>query len=278
MSNNDNENDGQKKEEMSRRKFMKNTGILAGGVVGGSLLGGLLTNQFQSTQETDTKAPPEEHFQEARVFFSRKEDFNILSIATERIFPEDENGPGAIELGVPYFIDKQLAGSWGTNAKEYMRDPFRQNKQTSEYQKKDSPQDKSGPNTSTKAPTPTPRYQSRMNRGEIFIQGLRRMNEISQKKFNVKFTEAEEDQQIEVMQAFENDEIEMTGVAAVTFFNLLLQTTIEGVYADPVYGGNKNMMAWKMKEYPGPRMAYLNDIEKEEFIVMEPKSLRDYQT
>ncbi|MGM8211223.1 gluconate 2-dehydrogenase subunit 3 family protein [Virgibacillus sp. W0430] len=273
-----NDEDSMQSEGISRRRFIKNTGILAGGVVGGSLLGGLLTNQFQSKQTPDTKAPPEQHFQEARVFFSRKEDFETLSLATERIFPEDENGPGAIELGVPYFIDKQLAGSWGTNAKEYMRDPFHQNEQTYEYQHKDSEQDKSGPNTSTKAPTPTPRYQTRMNRGEVFIEGLRRMNEVSEEKFNVKFTKAEENQQIEVMKAFENGEVEMTGVAAVTYFNLLFQTTIEGVYADPVYGGNKNMMAWKMKEYPGPRMAYINDIEKEEFIVMEPKSLRDYQT
>lgn len=94
------------------------------------------------------------------MFFSREEDFNTLKAATERIFPEDDHGPGAIKLSVPYFIDKQLAGSWGTNAKAYMKDPFLQNKQTHEYQRKDSEQNKSGPNTSTQAPTPTPRYQS----------------------------------------------------------------------------------------------------------------------
>jgi len=32
-----------------------------------------------------------------------------------------------------------------------------------------------------------------------------------------------------------------------------------------------------MKEYPGPRMSYLDQIEEEEFIVMEQESLRDYQ-
>src|SRR5690625_1213652 len=90
-----------------RRKFLKNTGILAGGVVGGSVLGGLLTSQFLPKQETIEQAETITELQNARVFFDRKEDFEVLSAATERIFPKDDNGPGAIELDVPYFIDKQ---------------------------------------------------------------------------------------------------------------------------------------------------------------------------
>lgn len=264
--------------QISRRKFIKNTGMVAGGVVGGSILGGLLTNQYVTKDETETKsAKNTPALQHARVFFNRKEDFAVLAAATECILPEDDNGPGAIELGVPYFIDKQLAGSWGTNAKEYMRDPFLQNQDTHDYQHKDGRQDKSGPNTSTKAPTPTPRYQSRQNRGDIYIQGLRKIEDWSQKEYDEKFVDIDEEKQIEVLQAFENGEVEMAGVASVTFFNLLLQMTIEGAYADPVYGGNKDMMGWKMKEYPGPRMAYIEDIDAEDFIEMKPSSLRDYQ-
>src|SRR5690625_950129 len=159
--------DHDSKNTVSRRRFLKNTGMVAGGVVGGSLLGGLLTNQYQSKEDTKTKHTENHNLQEARMFFSREEDFNTLSAATERIFPEDDNGPGAIELGVPYFIDKQLASFCGNNAKSYMHDPFRQNNHVHDYQHKDTRQDKSGPNTSTKAPTPTPRYQTRLNRGEI---------------------------------------------------------------------------------------------------------------
>jgi|SRR5690625_1667666 len=263
---------------LSRRRFLKNTGMVAGGVVGGSVLGGLLTNQFATKQDTATKGTKDvAELQHARVFFSRKEDFETLSAATECILPEDDLGPGAIELGVPYFIDRQLAGSWGTNAKEYMNDPFWQTQQTEDYQHKDTRQDKSGPNTSTKAPTPTPRYQSRQNRGDIFMQGVRKIDEVSKDTFKEKFTELDEEQQIEVLEAFENGEVNMAGVTGVTFFNFLLQMTIEGAYADPVYGGNKDMMGWKMKEYPGPRMAYIEDIDKDEFIEMEQKSLRDYQ-
>lgn len=42
-------------ESLSRRHFLKNTGLVAGGVVGGSLLGGLITNQFQTKESTPTK-------------------------------------------------------------------------------------------------------------------------------------------------------------------------------------------------------------------------------
>lgn len=262
-------------ETVSRRHFLKNTGLVAGGVVGGSLLGGLLTNQFQT--DTEPEQATNQNLQDARMFFSRSEDFAVLATVTERIYPEDDQGPGAIELGVPYFIDKQLAGSWGTNAKEYMHDPFMQNQQTHDYQHQDTDQDKAGANTSTKAPTPTPRYQTRLNRGDVFLYGLRRIEEVSQDQFGNGFTDLTDEEQNQILQIFESGEVDMQGIAAVTFFNLLLQTTIEGVYADPVYGGNKNMIAWKIKEYPGPRMAYINEIDSEDFIVMEPKSLRDYQ-
>src|SRR5690625_7379195 len=125
--------DNKEKDILSRRKFLKNTGMVAGGVVGGSILGGLVTNQFATKTQTETKNTEDlAILQNARVFFSRKEDFDVLSAATERILPEDDNGPGAIELGVPYFIDKQLAGSWGTNAKGYVRYAFCQDEQAAE--------------------------------------------------------------------------------------------------------------------------------------------------
>src|SRR5690625_3536517 len=152
---------GNEKECVSRRHYLKKTGLVAGGVVEGSVLGGFLTNQFRPETKTDTAQTARELF-DARMFFDREEDFAILMDATEQIFPEDDHGPGAIELAVPYFIDKQLAGSWGTNAKEYMRDPFLQNQQVLDYQAKDTDQDKAEQNTNTIAHTPTTRSKTRL--------------------------------------------------------------------------------------------------------------------
>jgi len=274
----DKENNDHTKEENydpDRRRFIKNTGLLAGGVVGGSLLGGFFTNQYQTKPATEEKGAI---LQEARVFFSREEDFNTLSAATERIFPANDNGPGAIELGVPYFIDKQLNGHWGSNAYAYMSGPFIQSAYVREYEQKDTDQSKTGPDSIVMPSIPSPRYQTRLNRGEVFLVGLRKLREESIDRFDEPFDKIDPEQQDDILQDFEDEKVDIPGVTTEAFFNLLVQTTLEGAYADPVYGGNKNMDGWRMKEYPGPRSAYIGDIESEEFIKMEPKSLKDYQS
>lgn len=233
--------------DTSRRQFIKNTGIAAGGVVGGAIFGGLIGNPFKKEQQTQTQPVEEKEiidYSETRQFFKRKEDFDVLSIATERIYPEDEHGPGAIGLGVPYFIDKQLAGPWGKNAEDYMKKPF------------------------------TVPEESPLTRQDIFLQGLRKMNEISEGNYGEAFYDLEEDQQIEILEQFENDEVDINLVSSASFFALLRQSTLEGCYSDPMYGGNKNMEGWKMKEYPGPRIAYIDMVEEEEFVLLEPVSLK----
>ncbi|MBY7144500.1 gluconate 2-dehydrogenase subunit 3 family protein [Virgibacillus sp. NKC19-3] len=236
---------------VSRRSFIKNSGIAAGGVVGGALLGGLLGNPFETeetTSQTDSQKQ-EKNPTEARMFFTRYEDFVVLEQATERIFPKDNNGPGAIELGVPYFIDKQLAGSRGTNANEYREGPFVGSKVV----------------------------DSRLTRGQIFIIALRKMNSLSNERFDTPFNEAEEEQQMDILKDFEAGEIDMKDVDSSDFFTLLRDSTIEGAYADPLYGGNRNMDGWRMKEYPGSVASYADIMEQDEFVKMDPVSLTDYQ-
>lgn len=46
----------------------------------------------------------------------------------KRIYPKDEQGEGAIGLGVSYFIDNQLASAYGYNDREYMQEPFMEDK------------------------------------------------------------------------------------------------------------------------------------------------------
>ncbi|GEN32140.1 gluconate 2-dehydrogenase gamma chain [Cerasibacillus quisquiliarum] len=236
---------------LGRRKFIKNTGLVLGGVIGGSLFGGLITNNLKS-EPASTDTNEENDGKDARIFFNRKEDFDVLKAAVERIYPEDDNGPGAIWLGVPYFIDRQLAGEFGQNGKDYMQGPFKDIHNTE-------------------------RYQSRLNRGDMMLEGLRAMNQVSLKKHDKRFHEIEGEQQDEILKAFEEGKEKMRGASSKSFFQLLRQMTIEGAYADPLYGGNRDMMGWKMREFPGPRPAYINDIESEEFVKQDPISLKDYQ-
>ena len=54
----------------------------------------------------------------------------------------------------------------------------------------------------------------------------------------------------------------MAGVNSKAFFQLLWQNTKEGFFADPVYGGNRNMVGWKMIGFPGARYDYRDWIDK----------------
>ncbi|MEK4300319.1 gluconate 2-dehydrogenase subunit 3 family protein [Oceanobacillus sp. FSL W8-0428] len=108
------------------------------------------------------------------------------------------------------------------------------------------------------------------------LTGLRKLNEVSQSKYNDIFNNLEEDAQIEILQSFEAGEIEMNLVSSAGFFALLRQLTLEGCYADPLYGGNKDMEGWRMKEFPGAYMSYTDVVEAEEFVKKEPMSLSNH--
>ena len=52
------------------------------------------------------------------------------------------------------------------------------------------------------------------------------------------------------------------GAEGRAFFSLLLQNTKEGFFADPIYGGNRDMVSWKMIGFPGARYDYRDYIGK----------------
>jgi len=241
------ENVDQEAEDVSRRKFIKNTGIATGGLVGGAILGGLVGNPFRSDESgsNNKDKPKSEDVTEALQFFKRKEDFDALAAATEVIFPEDDNGPGAIGLGAPYYIDKQLASGYGKNTEEYRKKPFQ-----------------SG--------------ESPLNRGDVMIAGIRKLNQVSETDHDEVFKDLEEDIQIEILESFEAGEVDLKYTSSATFFALLRQLTLEGCFGDPMYGGNKNMEGWKMKQFPGAQMSNLDVLESDEFVEKEPLSLSDH--
>ncbi|MCM3744466.1 gluconate 2-dehydrogenase subunit 3 family protein [Sporosarcina luteola] len=242
---------------LSRRDFLKTTGIATGALVGGGLIGGLVgynvnKDGVQTKGGTQNAANHDTTSVKGLMFFTNRADFNVLSQAVERIFPEDDLGPGAIGLGVPYFIDNQLAGNYGSNAREYMQGPFF-------------------------AGEATQGYQSRLTRAEIFRQGIAIMEEEAQKRYQKGFTELDGGQMDEILTSFQKNEVEMKGVSSEFFFKLLRQATLEGAYADPIYNGNANMDGWRMKGFPGHQMAYINVIEEEKFQKIEPKSISSMQ-
>ena len=239
----------------SRRKFLKSSGMAVGGIAVGGALGGLLgmggkSEETPTATATKETQPAEQHDQ-ALEYFTNRADFDILGQATERIFPEDDNGPGAIGLGVPYYIDHQLAGKWGINAKEYRQGPFFEGELNQGY-------------------------QTQLKYHQVYDLGIEAIEKYSQATFGEGFTALDGEKQDEVLVALENDEVDIPGLKSSFFFEILRKSTLEGAYSDPLYGGNKGMQGWKMKEYPGVQMSYSADqIASEEFLEIKPASLHN---
>src|SRR5258705_9288388 len=69
----------------------------------------------------------------AYVFFNPAEAA-FIEAALARLIPKDETGPGAIEAGVPEYLDRQLAGAWGAGERLYRAGPWHPGSPSQGYQ------------------------------------------------------------------------------------------------------------------------------------------------
>ena len=119
-----------------------------------------------------------------------------LEAFIDRLIPRDELGPGAVDAGAQFYIDRVLAG----------------------------------PNASEK---------------DTFIQGLEALDAYAKKTHGAPLTDLSADQRDQILTEMIND----------PFFNRARRLTLEGMFSDPYYGGNKNFAGWDLIRYPGPRPA-----------------------
>jgi gluconate 2-dehydrogenase gamma chain len=239
-------------ESLTRRKFIRNTGFTVGGLAVGGVLGSLFApKEKEKTTNTGVKGTKKgaENFNQALMYFN-SEQFQVIDAATERIFPEDENGPGAKALGVAFFIDHQLAGDWGFNGREYMQAPFFRGEKVQGF-------------------------QGRLKRRDIFDIAISEIQNHSMAVYKKRFTELKEEEQDTILKDFQEDKVNITTISPSGFFQMLRNATLEGAYSDPLYGGNRNMEGWKMKNYPGSQMAYTDVIDKG-FKKINPQSLQSH--
>ena len=57
------------------------------------------------------------------------------------------------------------------------------------------------------------------------------------------------------------------------FFDLLRRNTIEGMFCDPLHGGNWDMVGWQLIGFPGPRMSNANEMDKYRGEAFRPKPI-----
>jgi gluconate 2-dehydrogenase gamma chain len=170
-------------------------------------------------------------------YFTR-EEWVFLQAACARLIPADENGPGAVELGVPEFIDREMDGPFGHAANWYMQGPFA-------------------------SALPEFGYQSPLSPRAVYRAGIAAVDAHCRKMFsNRSFSELHATEQDAVLTDLEKGALDFENVSGQSFFGFLLQNTKEGYLADPIHGGNKNMGSWKMIGFPGARADFLDWVNK----------------
>jgi len=167
-----------------------------------------------------------------------QQEFDTVGAIAERFIPADELSISGKEAGCATFIDRQLAGDYGSAAAIYRLGRF----------VKGTPEQ--GPQSPL---TPAQRYR----------QGLAALDAYTQKTFHQPFVALNGEQQDELLRRMEANQLDLgADIETKVFFELLLQNVREGFLSDPIYGGNKEMASWKMIGFPGARYDFRDLIGK----------------
>ncbi|MER9674935.1 gluconate 2-dehydrogenase subunit 3 family protein [Mesorhizobium sp. M0208] len=242
--------------DVGRRDFLKLFGA-AGAAASTLPLGG---SASADEMVAATAGKPLHHVTDATKSYagdSGYEFFNVnesafVEAAVDTLIPSDSTGPGAKELGVAIYIDRQMAGGYGKGDRLYLEGPFGEG-------------------------TPEQGYQLPMTPSELIRAGIADVSAYVQKNHKSTFNGLSEKDRAAVMTELDGKKVELPTVPTAPFFGLLLQLTIEGYFADPMYGGNKDSAAWKMIGFPGADAMYMDKIEpfRNKPYTAEPKGIQD---
>jgi len=157
----------------------------------------------------------------------------FIEAAVARLIPDDPVGPGAVEANVPFFLDRQLAGPFGRGDHYYLGGPWPKG-------------------------TPEQGYQSRFNPAQLYRAAIAAIDRyVGATLGAATFAKLAAADQDKLLKELESGDVNLDGgVEAKSFFAMLLQNTKEGYFSDPIYGGNKDMGAWKMIGFPGAHYNY----------------------
>jgi gluconate 2-dehydrogenase gamma chain len=226
-----------------RRNFLKGAGAAGTGVAA-------LTTGFETTpaEAATLQAAPAEGW-----LVLTAEEAAFYSAAADTMIPADELSPSGTDCGIPVFIDRQLASAWGAGAKMYRSGPFHQG-------------------------LPEQGYQLSLTPRDFFAAGVQAANAWSQQTYGKTFDRLAPGQRIDALKAMEDGNAKFDGFDLKAFFQRLLAITMEGFFSDPLYGGNRNKVSWRMLGFPGLPATYADKIEqyRNKRYVAEPQSIADF--
>lgn len=187
--------------------------------------------------EPDAGTPPTPVQPGPWQFFTPEEGTAIEAIV-DRLIPPDPQTPGGKDAGCAIFIDRQLAGPYGSARALYMRPPFRDG-------------------------TPQQGQQSPLTPAARYRQGLAALDKYCREAYAGKsFAQLSDEQKDKILTGMEKGPITFAGSSAPALFEQLLNNTREGFLADPIYGGNRGMAGWKLIGFPGARYDYRDWVDR----------------
>jgi gluconate 2-dehydrogenase gamma chain len=216
---------------LRRRDLLTGTALALVGerLAQAEVLGGKLPwRPDAGTPPTPVKPGPWEFFTAAEVV--------TVEAVVDRLIPPDAQTPGGKDAGCAVFIDRQLAGGYGHHEGLYNLPPFHDGIE------EQGPQGPKGP-------------------AEMYRTGLAALDRYCRAQsfagqHDKPFAELAAENQDTVLRGLESKAVKLEGVDGKKFFEQVLKDTMQGFFADPLYGGNRNMCSWKMIGFPGARYDY----------------------
>ncbi|WP_246379307.1 gluconate 2-dehydrogenase subunit 3 family protein [Gluconacetobacter johannae] len=169
-------------------------------------------------------------------FFTPAE-WAFVHAACDRLIPQDAVGPGAIALGVPEFIDRQMATPYAFGKSWYMQAPFVQGPANLGYQLPYAPRD-------------------------IYRKGIAGAAAFVQAKYGKAFQDLDAATRDSILTGFETGDTLFGDLPAKVFFAQLLGNTMEGAFSDPSHGGNKGLGGWTTIGFPGARADFMDWVDQ----------------
>lgn len=239
-------------------------------------VGGLFLVSCTTADTAETARPfhtPPDQTPSAGLQFLTEEEARTVQAVIGRLIPGDEQDPGAVEAGGVAYIDAKLASFTAFAEPTYISGPYVQVISGGSG-------GEGGQLTVAEDQLYRYGFQSGVHPQDVYRNGLPGLDRYSRQRFDSVFADLDDADQDAVLDVL--DQIQQSSEAAGNtdpppsgteeerqaaeeafgpvdpgyFFSTLRTDAIEGMFADPLYGGNQNLAGWHMIGYPGPQRAY----------------------
>ena len=171
--------------------------------------------------------------------FLNLEEAAFVETLVDHMVPADELSPKGTDIGINVYIDRALSSAWGKGDRLYMQGPW-------------------------KVGVPSQGYQLPLTPAQLYRAGIAATNEHCRKTYgNRTFDRLTEAQREEVLLALSSGRVTFDGgLASRAFWTVVYQSVMEGMFSDPIYGGNRNKAGWKLIGFPGAIAVHRENVER----------------